>query len=106
MNAAFMRRLEVLEKRLISIKLGEQPARETELARSLLERLESGRRRVAEARERRALPPWVEVEPGDTKTEHRTIVEILHAGRQRCAVAHQVLVEARRPRPETIAGLA
>jgi hypothetical protein len=96
MNAAFTRRLEALEKRLLPTQDCDRPARETESSVSLLERLEAGRRRVAEARGRRGLPPSVEVEPCDAQVGRRTIVEILHAGRHRSAVAHQESVEARR----------
>jgi hypothetical protein len=88
MKAVIKRRLDALEKKC--------EGRDTEFSRNLLERLEAGRRRVAAARERRGLPPSVEVEPCDIQTEGRTIVEILHAGRQRSAAAHQALVEARR----------
>jgi hypothetical protein len=56
MNAAFTRRLEALEKRLLPTQDCDRPARETESSVSLLERLEAGRRRVAEARGRRGLP--------------------------------------------------
>ena len=94
MKAAFTRRLEALEKRLMPAPECDRPGRETEFSRSLLERLEAGRRRVAEARERRGLPPSVEVEPSDAPTGRRTMVEILHAGRHRSAVAHPALVEA------------
>ena len=89
MNAAFMRGLEALEKKLLPAPEYDGDARETAFARSLLQRLEAGRRRVAQARERRGLPPSVEVEPCDGQTECRTIVEILHAGRERSAMAHQ-----------------
>jgi len=95
-NAEFTRRLETLEKRLLLAQNCDRPARNTESSVSLLGRLEAGRRRVAEARERRRLPPSVEVEPCDAQTERQTIVEILHAGRHRSAVAYQELVEARR----------
>jgi hypothetical protein len=47
MNAAFTRRLEALEKRLLPTQDCNRPARETESSVSLLERLEAGRRRVA-----------------------------------------------------------
>ena len=104
MNVAFTRRLEALEKRLLPAQECDRPARETEFSWSLLERLEAGRRRVAEARERRGLPPSVEVEPCDAQTERRTMVEILHAGRHRSAVAHQALVEARRSPSAPVSG--
>src|ERR1700693_1485693 len=93
MKAAFTRRLEALEKRLLPAPACDRPAQETEFSRSLVERLEAGRR-VAEARERRGLPPSVEAEPCDAATGSPTIVEILHAGRHRSALAHQALAEA------------
>jgi hypothetical protein len=90
MKAAFTRRLEALEKRLLAPEC-DRSAQETEFSRRLLERLEAGRRRVAEARERRGLPPTAEAEPCDAATGSRTIIEILHAGRYRSALAHQAL---------------
>ena len=94
MKAAFTRRLEALEKRLIPAPACDRPTQETEFSRRLVERLEAGRRRVAEARERRGLPLSVEAEPCDAATGSPTIVEILHAGRHRSALAHQALAEA------------
>ena len=96
MNVVFTRRLDALEKRFFPAPECEQP-RETKLSRSLLGRLEAGRRRVAESHERRGLPASVEVEPCNAQIGCRTIVEILHAGRHRSALAHQALVEASRP---------
>jgi hypothetical protein len=96
-KAAFTRRLEALEKTLIAAQKCEGSARDREFSRVLLERLAAGMRRVAEARERGGLAPSVEVEPYDVKTEGRTIVEILHAGRERSAMARQALGEAARP---------
>ena len=90
MKAAFTRRLEALEKRLLAPEC-DRSAQETEFSWRLLERLEAGRRRVAEARGRRGLSPSVEAEPCDVATGSRTIVEILHAGRHRSALAHQAL---------------
>ena len=92
MKAAFTRRLEALEKRLLAPE-GDRSAQETEFSRRLRERLEAGRRRVA-ARERRGLPPTAEAETCDAPTGSGTIIEILHAGRYRSALAHQALAAA------------
>src|ERR1700693_5163008 len=94
MKAAFTRRLEALKKRLIPAPECDRPTQETEFSRRLVESLEAGRRGVAEARERRGLPLSVEAEPCDAATGSPTIVEILHAGRHRSALAHQALAEA------------
>src|ERR1035441_970611 len=83
MKASFTRRLEALEKRLVPAQECDRPGCETEFSRSCPRRLAAGRRRVAEARGRRGLPPSVAVEPCDGQTGRPTIVEILHAGRHR-----------------------
>ena len=67
MNAAFTRRLEALEKRLLPTQDCNRPARETESSVSLLERLEAGRRRVAEARGPPRVAASAEVEPRDAQ---------------------------------------
>jgi len=82
-----MRRLDRLEAQI-------EPAEETETSRSLRKRLKSGQRRVAEWRVREGLPPLAEG-TGDVPNRRRTIVEILNSGRQRNALAHRKLVEAR-----------
>jgi len=96
MKGAFTRRLEALEKRLIPAQRCDGPVRETEFSRRLLERLEAGQRRVGEGRERRGLPPTVDAVPCDGQTAQRMIVEVLHAGRDRSALDHRALMEARR----------
>jgi hypothetical protein len=91
-----MRRLRRLEAQFGS-------ANETESCRRLRQRLEAGRRRVAEWREREGLPLLAEG-TGDAPNRGRTIVEILNSGRQRNALTRGVLMETRGASSAPIAG--
>jgi hypothetical protein len=71
-----VRRLRRLEDRF-------GPAMETEFSRRLRERIEAGRRRVAEARERGELEPCAEVRPDDVQNGRQTIAEFLQSARRR-----------------------
>ena len=98
MNKEHMGRLRRLEVQFA-------PPQETEFDRHLRERLEAGRRRVAESRMKLGLPPLPEY-TDNAPNRHRTIVEILNSGRQRNALAHRALTEARIAPSEPIAGEA
>src|SRR5260370_19605781 len=78
--------------RLSKLEARMGPVNQTESSRQLLERLEAGRRRVAQMRERYGLPPR-EVWPVIGRRRNLTIIEILHRGRAQNAFAHQALVE-------------
>jgi hypothetical protein len=78
---AHIRRLLRLEDRFGS-------AIETECSRRLHERIKAGRRRAAEMRESLGLPPpedW----PPSVEDGHLSVIQRLHLGRDRVALAHQ-----------------
>jgi hypothetical protein len=79
MNKALNRRVCRLEALLRS-------ANQTEFSRQLLKRLASGCRRVAQMRESDGLLP-LECCPPDDQGRPLTIIEILHGGRTRNALA-------------------
>jgi len=74
---AIFRRLKRLEDR-------RQPSEETESSQRLRERIEAGRRRVENARQRLGLPP-AEEWPLEYPSEPLTISQLLHRGRERAA---------------------
>lgn len=90
--------MKALTRRLCRLEALVRQGTETEFSRQLLERLESASRRDAVRRERDGLPPlagW----PPDGHSKPLTIIEILHGGRDRGALAHQALAEASREPP-------
>ena len=82
-----------LNKRVCKLEASIRPANQTAFSRQLLKRVESGRQRVAQMRERDGLPP-LEAWPPDGHGRPLTIIEILHGGRTRNALAHQAEVDA------------
>jgi hypothetical protein len=76
-----MRRLLRLEDRFGS-------SIETECSRRLHERIKAGRRRVAEMRESLGLPP-PEYWPPSVEDGHLPVIERLHRGRDRVALAYE-----------------
>jgi hypothetical protein len=81
-----------LNKRACRLEALLKPANPTEFSRQLLKRLVSGNLRVTEMRERDGLPP-LDVWAPDGQGRQLTLVEILHGGRTRNALAQQAEVD-------------
>ena len=79
-------------KRVCRLEALLSPAKQTEFSRQLLKRLVSGDLRVTEMRERDGLLP-LECRPPARQGRPLTLVEILHGGRTRNALAQPAEVD-------------
>ena len=87
MKRTFRKRLEALEERFKAAGEQDPHGDQTECSRSLQERVERGRRRIAAWRERQGMPTLWEGEPWEAGG---TLVEVLQAGRERSAMQAEV----------------